>query len=117
MVKSKIIINKCEGGYRFEIIPCNNHVPLAISPVCKTHKECEKLMEEFCEIVLEYKLDSLKAPFTEILKEKTNLVPRYYYKFYNTDGKVLLYRKMGYFNRSECIKGIGRIYKIVSENR
>ena len=111
----KIEIRKLEDGWRFEILPGNNHSqPMGISPIYLSLSECEKQKNIFCNLVTANCLYEEKTPFIVVIKDEATQYYRFCYK--DATGVVILSSKRGYNQKANYKKAIKSIYNAVLEN-
>lgn len=111
----KIEIRKLEDGWRFEILPGNNHSqPMGVSPTYSSLCECEKQKNIFCNLVTANCLYEEKAPFIVASKDEATQHYRFCYK--DAMGAVILSSRLGYNQKANYKKAIKSIYLTVLEN-
>lgn len=115
MGRRKIEIRKFEGGWRFVILPGNNHnQPMGVSPTYLSPSECEKQKKIFCDLVTANCLYEERAPFIVVSKDEATQHYRFCYK--NAAGVVILSSRRGYNQKANYKKAINSIYDAVLEN-
>lgn len=109
MKKYKYISQRKNKYYRFELIPPNNNEqPIGVSSLYNTYEECEKARRYFSGFVKTHKLNSEKTNYVEIYSDDLG---RYYFGFIDSAGNIIFYREKGYWDKTECKRGIDRVYR------
>ena len=119
MKKSECIQRLPEGGYVFRIYPSNNKSqPLGQSTkIYPSEKECRDAFNRFIDLVAEHKISD--ESFVKIKKYSTQgekgMLTKWTFHFYDEDGREVFTRRMPYWAKANCSKGIASVVRYVKE--
>ena len=119
MKKSECIQRLPEGGYVFRIYPANNKSqPLGQSTkIYLSEKECRDAFNRFIDLVAEHKISD--ESFVKIKKYSTQgekgMLTKWTFHFYDEDGREVFTRRMPYWAKANCSKGIASVVRYVKE--
>lgn len=101
-----------KSGWRFDLIPSNNHQPVGWSKLFDTYEGCVEGLKMFRELVITNAIDTLDSPFVRVIYGEKGA----YFEYCIDD--TMIFRSREYFTsypRNSCKKSISSIYQRFDE--
>lgn len=114
MAVNRVSIEKVEEGYIFQVnAPQNHNQPLGVSATCfSSQSECRDAKEAFESLVRRNSIQAEDGRFVRIEKREG----KYYFNYYDENGKPILKREKGYYQKAGCQKGIRAIFRVINKS-
>ncbi|MCC8193018.1 MAG: hypothetical protein LIO41_08285 [Ruminococcus sp.] len=94
------------GGYRFRLFPSNNNSqPLGISILYPTPDACKNALRDFRSLIKDSNMCVNENKYVRIEPNEN----QYIFKFFDEDGNEIFYRKLPYYQKTNCRNGINRV--------